>query len=194
MVPYARVEYDLALGRRQHMYHRATPCQCRLKEIFFFRFFSWIIFPQAPKITLGSFRIFQKICGDIRKWRCTTGVNYAGGKFCHRYQFFRKFEMVLMVYSGAWGKLIHEKYLKSKISWRCPFNPPVGDLDLASVHYGGQRDGPWKFDYFSAVAMILSFKNAFFQQSSFKMHVCCHHLDTLPPLPWDRILNERIGA
>jgi hypothetical protein len=26
-----------------------------------------------------------------------------------------------MVYSGAWGKLIHEKYLKSKISWHCPF-------------------------------------------------------------------------
>jgi hypothetical protein len=26
-----------------------------------------------------------------------------------------------MVYSGAWGKLIHEKNLKSKISWHCPF-------------------------------------------------------------------------
>ncbi len=27
-----------------------------------------------------------------------------------------------MVYSGAWGKLIHEKNQKSKISWHCPFN------------------------------------------------------------------------
>jgi hypothetical protein len=27
-----------------------------------------------------------------------------------------KFGMALMVYSEAWGKLIHEKYLKSKIS------------------------------------------------------------------------------
>ncbi len=27
-----------------------------------------------------------------------------------------------MVDSGAWGKLIHEKILKSKISWHCPFN------------------------------------------------------------------------
>ncbi len=27
----------------------------------------------------------------------------------------------LMVYSGAWGKLIHEKNQKSKISWHCPF-------------------------------------------------------------------------
>ncbi len=26
-----------------------------------------------------------------------------------------------MVYSGAWGKLIHEKNQKSKISWQCPF-------------------------------------------------------------------------
>jgi hypothetical protein len=29
---------------------------------------------------------------------------------------FEKFEMALMVYSGAWGKLIHEKNQKSKIS------------------------------------------------------------------------------
>ncbi len=28
-----------------------------------------------------------------------------------------------MAYSGAWGKLIHEKNQKSKISWHCPFNP-----------------------------------------------------------------------
>ncbi len=25
-----------------------------------------------------------------------------------------------MVYSGAWGKLIHEKNQKSKLSWHCP--------------------------------------------------------------------------
>ncbi len=25
--------------------------------------------------------------------------------------------------SRAWGKLIHEKNLKSKISWDCPFKP-----------------------------------------------------------------------
>jgi hypothetical protein len=28
----------------------------------------------------------------------------------------KKFEMALMIYSGAWGKLIHEKNQKSKIS------------------------------------------------------------------------------
>jgi hypothetical protein len=54
-----------------------------------FRFFSWITFPQAPEITLGSFQFFSKIRGDIRKSRCTTGVidtgiNDTGGKFCHQ--------------------------------------------------------------------------------------------------------------
>jgi hypothetical protein len=36
------------------------------------------------KITLGSFQIFSIICGDIRKSRCTTGITYNGGKFCHQ--------------------------------------------------------------------------------------------------------------
>jgi hypothetical protein len=33
----------------------------------------------------------------------------------------KKFETALIGYSGAWGKLIHEKILKLKISWHCPF-------------------------------------------------------------------------
>jgi hypothetical protein len=37
--------------------------------------------PKALKITVGSFRIFSKIRGYIRKSRCTTGVNDTGGKF-----------------------------------------------------------------------------------------------------------------
>ncbi len=95
----------------------------------------------------GPFRIFSKIRGDIRKSRCTIGINNTGGKFCrrcqwHRWQimgtisgcwdlkvtlsceylrdFTKKIETALMVYSGAWGKLIHENQ-KSKISWHCPF-------------------------------------------------------------------------
>jgi hypothetical protein len=31
-------------------------------------------------------------------------------------EFSKKFEMALMVYSGAWGKLIHKKNQESKIS------------------------------------------------------------------------------
>jgi hypothetical protein len=43
------------------------------------RFFASGFFHESPslkpmKITLGSFRIFSKIRGDIRKSRCTTGV------------------------------------------------------------------------------------------------------------------------
>ena len=29
-----------------------------------------------------------------------------------------------MLLSGAWGKVIHEKNLKQKISWHCPFITP----------------------------------------------------------------------
>ncbi len=36
--------------------------------------------------------------------------------------FWKKFEMVPMGYSGAGGKLIHTKNQKQKISWHCPFN------------------------------------------------------------------------
>jgi hypothetical protein len=36
-------------------------------------------------------------------------------------EFSKKFETALMVYLGAWGKLIHEKNQKQKISWHCPF-------------------------------------------------------------------------
>jgi hypothetical protein len=36
-------------------------------------------------------------------------------------EFSKKLETALIVYSGAWGKLIHEKNRKSKISWHCPF-------------------------------------------------------------------------
>ncbi len=36
--------------------------------------------------------------------------------------------MTLVLFSGAWGKMIHEKNLKQKISWHCPFK--LGILNL----------------------------------------------------------------
>ncbi len=36
--------------------------------------------PQPQSIPLRPFRIFSKIRGDIRKSRCTTGIDDAGGK------------------------------------------------------------------------------------------------------------------
>jgi hypothetical protein len=38
-------------------------------------------FPPAPVFPLRAFRIFSKIRGDIRKSRCTTGINDTSGKF-----------------------------------------------------------------------------------------------------------------
>jgi hypothetical protein len=42
--------------------------------------------PNPLKITLGSFWIFSKILRDIRKSRCTTGINDTSGKFCRQYR------------------------------------------------------------------------------------------------------------
>ncbi len=53
--------------------------QCH--EIFCFWFFDEAVSPQPPSIALGPFGIFSKIRGDIRKSRCTTGINDTGGKF-----------------------------------------------------------------------------------------------------------------
>ncbi len=57
---------------------------CHLKgqchEIFCFWFFYESVSPQPQSIPLGLFRIFSKIRGDIRKSRCTNGVNDTGGK------------------------------------------------------------------------------------------------------------------
>ncbi len=52
------------------------------------RFFASGFFRESPSpkpliITLGSFRIFPSIRGDIHKSKCTTGVNDTGGKFAN---------------------------------------------------------------------------------------------------------------
>ncbi len=66
------------------------------------------------------------------RWQVATGVIDTRGKFAtgvvytltceYICEFSKKFEMILMLLSGAWGKVIHEKNLKQKISWHCPFN------------------------------------------------------------------------
>ncbi len=38
-----------------------------------------------------------------------------------------------MQYSGAGGKLIHEKNQKQKISWHCPFKP-TGEENVPTLH------------------------------------------------------------
>jgi hypothetical protein len=42
-------------------------------------FFHESVSPQPQSIPLGPFQIFLKILGDIRKSRCTAGINDTGG-------------------------------------------------------------------------------------------------------------------
>ena len=84
---------------------------------FCFRFFNESTSPKPLKITVGSFRFFSKIHRDIRQSRCTTGVKDTGGNDTGGAHWAanisanvkRKSKTALMVYSGAWGKLIHKK-------------------------------------------------------------------------------------
>ncbi len=57
-----------------------------------------------------------QICHQCRWYRwCTLTCEYLR-------EFSNKFEAVLLGYSRAGGKLIHEKNQKQYISWHCPFN------------------------------------------------------------------------
>ncbi len=106
-----------------------------------------------------------QICRQCRwyRWQFATGVVDTGGKFatginstsetgskiCHRCrwyhwstlsceylrEFSKKFETAQMLYSGASGKLIHEKNQNQKISWHCPFKGIVSRDFLFQVFF-----------------------------------------------------------
>jgi hypothetical protein len=54
----------------------------------------------------------------------------------------------LQIYSGAWGKLIHEKNLKSKISWHCPFKLSFAYTELYKVKTADTRCHSFFFFFF----------------------------------------------
>ncbi len=60
---------------RYSLWEASLPLKGQCHKIFCFRFFHESPSPKPLKITVGSLRIFSKIRGDIRKSRCTTGVN-----------------------------------------------------------------------------------------------------------------------
>jgi hypothetical protein len=85
--------------------------------IFGFWFFHESVSPKSLSIPKGPFQIFSKIRGDIRSSRYTTGGKFAtrinstsetGGKILPPVSLI-PVETILMGYSGAGGKLIHEK-------------------------------------------------------------------------------------
>ncbi len=45
-----------------------------------------------------------------------------------------------MLLSVAWGKVIHEKNLKQKISWHCPFKR------LKMEQWGGRGESVYQFE------------------------------------------------
>ncbi len=98
------------------------PCH----EIFDFKLFFMDQFPPSPWVTHeGRFEFFRTSWKYLQlkvqffhqcRWyrRCTLTCEYLR-------EFSKNFEMILTLFSGAWGKMIHVKSLKQKISWHCPF-------------------------------------------------------------------------
>jgi hypothetical protein len=77
--------------------------QCH--EIFVSGSFHESVSPQPQSIPLRPFRIFSKICGDIRSSRFATGVNETGGKW--KKSSIRK--MLIIFFGHLW--VVEETYI-----------------------------------------------------------------------------------
>jgi hypothetical protein len=76
--------YSGAWGKLIHEKNQKSKISWQCHEIFcfwFFYFFHESVSIQPQSIPYRLIQIFSKICGDIRKSRCTTGINGQGGKF-----------------------------------------------------------------------------------------------------------------
>ncbi len=93
-----------------------------------------------PPVSLIQAAICHRwqICHRCRwHWWCTLTCEYLR-------EFSKKFEMILMLLSGASGKVIHEKNLKQKISWHYPFKGTVPRDFLILVFFMNQFPrSPW---------------------------------------------------
>ncbi len=84
-----------------------------------------------------------------------------------------------MLLSGAWGEVIHEKNLKQKISWHCPFNPfSYAKRHLRNIKGSEQREvkGLSKVaneKYMTWTVVIIIFLNFIVDLTPFlKKHIC----------------------
>ncbi len=59
-------------------------------------------------------------------WWCTLTCEYL-------LEFLEKFEMTLMLFSGTWGKMIHEKSLRQKIVLHSPIQKPFHYLKKRNI-------------------------------------------------------------
>ncbi len=128
---------------KEDIFQKFTFLKGQYHEIFDFWFFSWISFPQAPEYTITAIlnffensRRYSRLMMHHRccwhRWQMEKSssrkilIILLGHLWCtltceNPLEFSKKFEMNLMLFSWAWGKVIHEKILKQKISWHCPF-------------------------------------------------------------------------
>jgi hypothetical protein len=78
-------DQDTMPGGKNFLFNYSNGLDHRFKEIvsrdFLIQFFHKSSSPNTMKIKFWSFHKFWKICGDIRKSMCTTGINDSGGKF-----------------------------------------------------------------------------------------------------------------
>ncbi len=97
------------------------------------RWYQWQ-FTTSVNNTMGT---GGKICRRCRwyRWQICRRCRWYRQQICHRCrwhrwctltckylrEFSKKIKMILMLFSGAWGKVIHEKNLKQKILWHCPW-------------------------------------------------------------------------
>ncbi len=123
-----------------------NPLKGLCHEIFCFWFFTWISFPSLtpaanlPPVTLTPVANLPSVSttqGELVA-KFAAGVVDTGGNlppvsltpvatgvvetWKYLREFSKKFEMILMLSSGAWGKVIHEKNLNKKSRDTVPLN------------------------------------------------------------------------
>ncbi len=137
------------------------------------------LLPKGAETKLLKFfclKIFS-ICRRCRwhQW-CTLSREYLR-------KFSKKFEMAVMVYSDAWGKLIHEKNQK----WHCPFKAVITSRrNYVTTLFGIQRvsyQKVWEQKKLSLLQRYLSFLTNLYIYLLKSMTWGLSPSFTLPPLP-----------
>jgi hypothetical protein len=71
-----------------------------------------------PPVSLTPVANLPRVSQHQRYW-CQNLLPVSSYEYLRK--FLKKIKMILMLFSRAWGKMIHEKNLKQKISWNYPF-------------------------------------------------------------------------
>jgi hypothetical protein len=93
---------------------------------------------QICNLLTGSLTKFAICRSNKRNLQTRISQKFADLSCKYFCAFLNKFETALMGYSGAWRELIHEKNLKLKISWHCPFKLPFACKELFKVKTAAQ--------------------------------------------------------